>query len=100
MAFTPKFSIHVGCAAWNPHGSSLGIARPPVCVPAVSSAESRVCSVVPGSRVICTGMPYFCLNLLRILQGEAPDREYVGRVFEDIIYPLVTSPASGARRHD
>jgi len=45
-------------------------------------------------------MPYFCLNLLRILQGEAPDREYVGRVFEDIIYPLVTSPASGARRHD
>jgi AcrR family transcriptional regulator len=39
------------------------------------------------------------LNLLRILQGKAPDREFVRRVFEDIIHPLVTSPPSRADRH-
>jgi AcrR family transcriptional regulator len=32
------------------------------------------------------------LNSLRILLGEAPDRAYVRRVFETVIYPLVTAP--------
>jgi AcrR family transcriptional regulator len=32
------------------------------------------------------------LNLLRILLGEVPDRQFVRRVLETIIYPLVTAP--------
>jgi len=31
------------------------------------------------------------LNILRILLGEVPDREYVSRVLNTIIYPLVTT---------
>jgi hypothetical protein len=32
------------------------------------------------------------LNALRILLGEAPDRAFVRRVFDEIVYPLVTRP--------
>jgi hypothetical protein len=35
------------------------------------------------------------LNALRILLGETPDREYVSRVLNTIVYPLVTA---GPRR--
>ena len=31
------------------------------------------------------------LNLMRLLQGETPDREHVRRVLQTIIYPLVTA---------
>jgi hypothetical protein len=31
------------------------------------------------------------LNVLRILLGDPPDREYVSRVLNTIIYPLVTT---------
>ena len=31
------------------------------------------------------------LNALRILLGETPDREYVSRVLNTIVYPLVTA---------
>ena len=34
------------------------------------------------------------LNTLRILIGEVPDREFIRRVFDEIIYPLVTAPAN------
>ena len=45
------------------------------------------------------------LNMLRILLGEIPDREFVRRVFEEIIHPLVTTPpdrrggGSSRRKH-
>jgi AcrR family transcriptional regulator len=32
------------------------------------------------------------LNLMRILQGELPDREHARRVLQTMIYPLVTAP--------
>jgi AcrR family transcriptional regulator len=32
------------------------------------------------------------LNFVRLLQGEFPDRDYVRRVLDTIIYPLVTAP--------
>jgi AcrR family transcriptional regulator len=32
------------------------------------------------------------LNMLRVLLGEAPDREFVRQVLETIVYPLVTAP--------
>ncbi|HXR13740.1 MAG TPA: TetR/AcrR family transcriptional regulator [Solirubrobacteraceae bacterium] len=35
------------------------------------------------------------LNMLRILLGEAPDREYVSRVLTTVIHPLVTAQRSG-----
>ena len=39
------------------------------------------------------------LNILRIMLGEAPDREYVARVLNTIIYPLVTmAPTGGTQR--
>jgi len=41
------------------------------------------------------------LNLLRILLGEVPDREFVRRVLETIVYPLVTAsppqPTGGSK---
>jgi hypothetical protein len=33
------------------------------------------------------------LNTVRILTGEVPDRAYVRRVFETVLYPLATAPA-------
>jgi AcrR family transcriptional regulator len=39
------------------------------------------------------------VNILRIMLGEAPDREYVARVLNTIIYPLVTmAPTGGTQR--
>jgi hypothetical protein len=39
------------------------------------------------------------LNVLRIMLGEAPDREYVARVLNTIIYPLLTTaPTGGTQR--
>jgi AcrR family transcriptional regulator len=35
------------------------------------------------------------LNLLRILLGDPPDREYVSRVLNTIVYPLVTAQQNG-----
>lgn len=35
------------------------------------------------------------LNILRFLAGEPPDREFARRVFEDILFPLVTAPVPG-----
>jgi len=32
------------------------------------------------------------LNILQVLLGEAPNRDYVERVFRNVIYPLVTAP--------
>jgi hypothetical protein len=34
------------------------------------------------------------MNMLRIVLGEVPDREFFRRVFDEIIYPLVTAPSS------
>jgi AcrR family transcriptional regulator len=36
------------------------------------------------------------LNILRTLIGEVPDRDFVRRVYEEVIYPLVTAPATTA----
>jgi AcrR family transcriptional regulator len=36
------------------------------------------------------------LNLLRVVLGKPPDREFVRRVFAELIYPLVTAPADRA----
>ena len=35
------------------------------------------------------------LNMLRILLGETPDRDYVSRVLTTIIHPLLTAPRAG-----
>jgi AcrR family transcriptional regulator len=34
------------------------------------------------------------MNMLRIVLGEVPDREFFRRVFDEIIHPLVTAPSS------
>lgn len=35
------------------------------------------------------------LNVLRAITGEVPDRDFVRRVFETVVYPLVTRPVLG-----
>jgi AcrR family transcriptional regulator len=35
------------------------------------------------------------LNILRAITGDVPDQDFVRRVFETVVYPLVTSPAVG-----
>jgi AcrR family transcriptional regulator len=46
------------------------------------------------------------MSSLRLLLGESPDRDFVRRIFEDVVYPLVTAPVAGptpaarrSRRH-
>jgi len=36
------------------------------------------------------------LNMLAVVLGRPPDRQFMRRVFSEIIYPLVTAPAIGA----
>jgi AcrR family transcriptional regulator len=35
------------------------------------------------------------MSSLRLLLGETPDREFVRRVFKELVYPLVTAPVAG-----
>jgi len=35
------------------------------------------------------------MSSLRFLLGETPDRDFVRRVFEEVVYPLVTAPVAG-----
>jgi AcrR family transcriptional regulator len=51
---------------------------------------------IPRGRVL-TLVPdlVIAMSSLRFLLGETPDREFVRRVFEELVYPLVTAPAAG-----
>jgi hypothetical protein len=36
------------------------------------------------------------LNVVRVLTGQAADRTFLRRVFDEVVYPLVTAPPPGS----
>ena len=51
--------------------------------------------IPPGRDISLVPDVVIAMSSLRFLLGEVPDREYLRRVFEDVVYPLVTAPAPG-----
>jgi AcrR family transcriptional regulator len=50
-------------------------------------SDSRDLSLVPDLVIAMSSM--------RFLLGETPDRDFVHRVFDELVYPLVTAPVAG-----
>jgi AcrR family transcriptional regulator len=53
--------------------------------------------IPPGRDVSLVPDLVIAMSSLRFLLGGAPDRDYLRRVFEDIVYPLVTAPVPEPR---
>lgn len=53
--------------------------------------------IPPGRDVSLVPDVVIAMSSLRLLLGEAVDRDFLRRVFEDVVYPLVSAPVPGPR---
>ncbi len=51
--------------------------------------------IPPGRDIGLVADVVIAMSSMRFLLGEVPDRDYLRRVFEEVVYPLVTAPVPG-----
>jgi AcrR family transcriptional regulator len=75
--------------------SELIMERPRRAVAEVLERAAARGEIPPGRDLSLVPDLVIAMSLARFLRGETPDREFMRRVFEDLVYPLATAPAAG-----
>lgn len=75
--------------------SELIVERPRRAVAEVLERAAARGEIPQGRDVSLVPDLVIAMSLLRFLRGETPDRDFVRRVFEELVYPLATTPAAG-----
>jgi AcrR family transcriptional regulator len=96
-----QIAVFVGLATAASHDPELraglfttGLERPRRAVQAVLARAVERGEIPAGRDLTLVPDILMGLNTFRALQGEAPDRDFLRRVLDTVIYPLVTAPVT------